>query len=200
MMLSHCFKDCGVVLPKNSLILPMSIATHWDQYFLLQEYQVWVNSTLFIHLVSFLMVSESRHGMNSTKFKPANSAFLLFSHILNNMKCTALLCLLPQQQAPREGSNKDLQNEQLNMTTDTVTQVRINKTRQSQEQCSEIHSVCCIIHQPLPSFVRQGYICFFLLCSQVHSIWRGKEHGLTPSPGQWDQCSLSLRGCQHSQT
>lgn len=105
---------CGVPLPKNSLILPMPIATHWDQHFLLQEYQVWLHSTLFNHLVSFLVVSESRHGTNPAKLKP-NTAFLLFSHVLSNTKCTALLCLLQQQAQPREGSNKDLQNEQLNM-------------------------------------------------------------------------------------
>lgn len=74
------------------------------------------------------MVNESRHGKNPTKLKPAYTAFLLLPHILNSTKCTALLCLLQQQAQPREGSNKDLQNEQLNMTTDTVTQVRINRT------------------------------------------------------------------------
>lgn len=61
------------------------------------------------------MVSESRHGTNPTKLKTACTAFLLFSHVLSNTKCTALLYLLQQQAQPREGRNKDLQNEQLNM-------------------------------------------------------------------------------------
>lgn len=175
---------CGVPLPENSLILPMPIATHWDQHFLLQEYQVWLHSTLFNHLVSFLVVSESRHGTNPAKLKPntASYSFLMFSATRSALPC--FVCC-SSRHSPGRAATRTYKMSNWIWTTDAVTQVKTNKTIQSQEQCSEVHSVCCIIHQPLPVFVRWGYICFFHLCSQVHCIWRGKEHALTPSPGQF---------------
>lgn len=142
--------------------------------------------------MSFLLVSESRHGMNLTsQHTHLSYPFFMFSATWSALSC--FVCC-SSRQSPGRAETRTYKMSNWMWTTDTVTQAKINKAIPSQEQCSEIHSICCIIHQPLPIFVRQGYICFFHFCSQVHYIWRGKEHEFTPPAGQFPLHFLSLRG------
>lgn len=163
MKLSHCIKHCGVPLPEkwkinaNCNMLrptfhPSGVPGLGTEHSL---------HSLQGH--SFLVVSESRDGRNQT-IKSSQHRQISSSFVMISATRSALPGFVCSSRRHSPGRAATSTYKMSNCVWATYT--HFSKGKQNNTILgAEMHSVCCIIHQPPPAFVKQWYFCFF------HFFW-----------------------------